>query len=39
MKSVLGMIKSDLKTLFLFWSMVICIGVIIIKMVTLVKIV
>ena len=39
MKSVLSMIKSDSKTRFLFWSMVVCIGLIIVMMITLVKII
>ena len=39
MKSVLSNMKSDWKAHFLFWSMVVCIGLIIFVMVTLVKII
>lgn len=39
MKSVLSNMKSDWKAQFLFWSMMVCFGLIIAAMVTLVKII
>ena len=37
MKSIFDPIKNDRKTNFLFWSMLVCVGIITFMMVTLVK--
>jgi hypothetical protein len=39
MKPILNVMKSDWKVRFLFLSMVVCIGLIIVMMITLVKII
>ncbi len=39
MKPILDVMKSDWKVRFLFLSMVVCIGLIIVMMITLVKII
>jgi hypothetical protein len=39
MKSILSMMKNDWKIRFLFWSLVVCTGMILFMMVMLVKII
>jgi hypothetical protein len=39
MKSILDPMKNDWKTNFLFWSMMVCSGIIIFMMITFVKII